>query len=75
MFQRIRKESSTLPPINIPIRDADQADFHPHSFYLTREKTGASSVMLPRSNTEMERSERRAFLQLGALKAGDVFVS
>ncbi|XP_064637800.1 uncharacterized protein LOC135494004 isoform X2 [Lineus longissimus] len=72
-MKRIRKESSALPPINIPMAEMDPSDFQPHPFYLTREKTCASSVILPAASKEKERAERRAYLQLGALKAGDVF--
>ena len=63
--------------LNIPLKE-EADDFERHSLWLTREKTEAvvgDGLLSFGRGKDSDLPERRAYLQLDVLKAGDVFVS
>ncbi len=84
-WQRRGRRGTLLPAIGIPIRDdtpKGEMEFRPHSLWLTRERTDNEppTQRHHRSNRismikKKEEPQRRAYVQLGVLHQGDIFVS
>ena len=77
LFTQIKKgrKGTMLPAINIPARDDTPTgeDFKAHSLWLTRERTENDASSYPKKSKEIP--QRSAYVQLGLLSQGDIFVS